>query len=94
MCGEGSFLASQCLAFCKALASQGQAFNFSLKIGSNFSFCLDSGQQGCQSCETRCYKEQDEPLCKEAAKAHCPPPYLLRLYLPCFPVPYQSFLTL
>ena len=42
MCGEGSSLAIQCLAFCQALASQGQAFNFSLKIGSNFSFCLDN----------------------------------------------------
>ena len=42
MCGEGSSLASQCLAFCQALASQGQAFNFSLKIGSNFSFYLDN----------------------------------------------------
>ena len=42
MCGEGSSLASQCLAFCQALASQGQAFNFSFKIGFNFSFCLDT----------------------------------------------------
>ena len=42
MCGEGSSLASQCLAFCQALASQGKAFNFSLNIDSKFSFSLDN----------------------------------------------------
>ena len=35
-------LASKCMEFCQALASQGQAFNFSLAIGSSFSFSLDS----------------------------------------------------
>ena len=42
MCGEGSSLASQCLAFCQALASQGKAFNISLNINSKFSFSLDN----------------------------------------------------
>ena len=37
-----SSLASQCLALCQTLTSQGKAFNFSLNIGSTFSFCLDT----------------------------------------------------
>ena len=40
--GEDSSLASQCLAFCQALASQGKALSFSLKIDSTFSFNLDT----------------------------------------------------
>jgi hypothetical protein len=39
---EDSSLTTQCLDFCQALASQGKDFNFSLKIGSNFSFSLDT----------------------------------------------------
>ena len=35
-------LASKCLDFCQALSSQGVAFNFSLSIGSTFSFSLDT----------------------------------------------------
>ena len=35
-------LATKCLDFCQALTSQGVAFNFSLAIGSTFSFSLDS----------------------------------------------------
>ena len=42
MCEEESSLTSQCLAFCQALASQGKAFTFSLKINSTFSFSLDT----------------------------------------------------
>ena len=37
-----SSLATQCLALCQSLASQGMAFNFSLAIGSTFSFSLDT----------------------------------------------------
>ena len=37
-----SSLAAQCLDFCKALTSQGKAFQFSLNIGSTFSFTLDT----------------------------------------------------
>ena len=42
--GEDSSLASQCLALCKKLVSQGKAFTFSLKINSNstLSFSLDN----------------------------------------------------
>ena len=39
--GEDS-MASKCLAFCQALVSQGQVFNFSLSIGSDFTFSLDT----------------------------------------------------
>ena len=37
-----SSLASKCMDFCQALASQGQAFNLSIVIGPNFSFSLDT----------------------------------------------------
>ena len=37
-----STLVSQCMDFCQALASQGQVINFSLAIGSTFSFSLDT----------------------------------------------------
>ena len=39
---DNSSLASQCLALCQALASQGQEFTFSVNIGSSFSFSLDT----------------------------------------------------
>ena len=43
ICGEdSSSLASKCMAFCQALASQGQVFTFSLSTGPNFSFSLDT----------------------------------------------------
>ena len=37
-----STLVSKCMAFCQALAIQGQAFNFSLSIGPTFNFSLDT----------------------------------------------------
>ena len=40
--GADSSLASQCLAFCQALASHGKDFSFSLTINSIFSFSLDT----------------------------------------------------
>ena len=40
--GEESPLANKCFDFCKVLASQGMAFSFSLTLGSNFSFSLDT----------------------------------------------------
>ena len=39
---EKDSLASKCMAFCQALASQGQAFNFSLSVGPDFTFALDT----------------------------------------------------
>ena len=35
-------LATKCLDFCQILSSQGLAFKFSLTVGSNFSFTLDT----------------------------------------------------
>ena len=35
-------LASKCMDFCTALASQGQTFHFSLNMGPTFSFSLDT----------------------------------------------------
>ena len=40
-----SSLASKCLDFCQMLTSQGKAFNFSLSIGSAFSFSLDTREK-------------------------------------------------
>ena len=41
-CDVETSLASKCMDFCQALARQGQAFSFSLAIGPNFSFSLDT----------------------------------------------------
>ena len=37
-----SSMATQCLAFCQALTSQGMAFKISLTVGKSFSFIMDS----------------------------------------------------
>ena len=42
---ESASLASQCLALCQTLASQGQSFTFSLSIGSTFNFSLANNIQ-------------------------------------------------
>ena len=46
MCENNSDLASQCMAFCQALASKGQTFSFTLNVGSSFSFSLDTREDG------------------------------------------------
>ena len=38
----GATLLSKCLDFCQALSSQGQVFNFSVAIGPDFTFSLDT----------------------------------------------------
>ena len=48
-----SSLAFKCMAFCQALASQGQAFSFSLSIGQDFSFSLDSKSKASRYPETK-----------------------------------------
>ena len=50
---EDSSLASKCMAFCQALASQGQHFNFSISIGSDFSFSLDTRSKAVTSQGTK-----------------------------------------
>ena len=42
---DNSSMASQCMAFCQTLASQGKAFTFTLKIGETFSFSLDTKEK-------------------------------------------------
>ena len=42
-------MASKCLAFCQTLVSQGQVFNFSLSIGSNFTFSMDTRSKASES---------------------------------------------
>ena len=44
-----SSLAIKCLDLCQALTGQGLAFNFSLTIGSSFSFSLDARDKGLAS---------------------------------------------
>ena len=51
---EDSPLVSKCMDFCRALTNQGEAFNFSLSIGSNFSFSLDTrSEEGKKSLRTK-----------------------------------------
>jgi uncharacterized C2H2 Zn-finger protein len=42
---NGASLTTQCLAFCQALASHGQAFTLALTIGSTFTFSLDTKEK-------------------------------------------------
>ena len=42
---DSASLASQCLALCQTLASQGHSFTFSLSIGSNFNFSMTTSLQ-------------------------------------------------
>ena len=46
---EDAFLASQCLDFCQMLAGKSSSFSFSLKIGTNFSFSLDTRGEAASS---------------------------------------------
>ena len=46
---DNSNLASQCMAFCQALASKGQIFSFTVKVGSSFAFSLDTRGNGTSS---------------------------------------------
>ena len=39
---ENSNLATQCMAFCQALASKGRTFSFAINVGSSFTFSLDT----------------------------------------------------
>ena len=53
MTEEDSSLASKCMEFCQALASQGQSFKFSISIGSDFSFSLDTRSKATTSQGTK-----------------------------------------
>ena len=57
--GEGdSSLATQCMAFCQALTGQGKVIQFSLNIGSTFSFTLDTR---CKEILDSSPKKKDSP---------------------------------
>ena len=43
--GGDSTLATKCMEFCNALASQGLAFSFTLSVGPDFSFSLDARER-------------------------------------------------
>ena len=59
---EDAFLASQCLDFCQLLAGKSLSFSFSLKIGTNFSFSLDTRgeaeEENPVNLETQCQEKR------------------------------------
>ena len=63
-----SSLATQCLALCQSLASQGMAFNFSLSIGSTFSFSLDTRSKEKNSLGTKKKKQSPSTLRRNARR--------------------------
>ena len=79
MSEDNSDLASQCMAFCQALASKGQTFSFSLNVGPSFTFSLDTRGNG----STTLSKKRKTPSTQRRnsrrraeflAKKHGPPP--------------------
>ena len=79
MSEDNSDLASQCMAFCQALASKGQTFSFTLNVGSSFSFSLDTREDD----STTLSKKRKSPSTQRRnsrrraeflAKKHGPPP--------------------
>ena len=61
-------LASKYLDLCQMLASQGQAFTFSLTIGSTFNFSLSTGSQDTPAPPAKAVKNKKSPSkkrCKE-----------------------------
>ena len=55
---DDSSLATQCMAFCQALTGQGKVIQFSLNIGSTFSFTLDTR---CKEILDSSPKKKDSP---------------------------------
>ena len=79
MSEDNSDLASQCMAFCQALASKGQTFSFTLNVGPSFTFSLDTRGNG----STTLSKKRKSPSTQRRnsrrraeflAKKHGPPP--------------------
>ena len=58
---ESSSLASKCLDLCQTLASQGQAFTFSLTIGSTFNFSMSTGSQDTPALPAKAVKNKKSP---------------------------------
>ena len=63
-----STLASRCMDFCQALASQGQAFSFSLAIGPNFSFSLDTRSKAVKEATGTATKKKSPSTLRRNAK--------------------------
>ena len=57
---DSSSLASKCLDLCQTLASQGQAFIFSLIIGSTFNFSMTTGSQDTPAPAAKVVKKKKE----------------------------------
>ena len=64
---ENTSLVAKCMEFCQALASQGQAFNFSLAIGPDFSFSLDTARSKVMK-ESRTKKKASPSTLRRNAK--------------------------
>ena len=65
---SNSSLVSKCLAFCQTLTSQGQAISFSLEIGPDFSFSLDTRSKERNSLETKKKKQSPSTLRRNARR--------------------------
>ena len=63
-----STLASKCMDFCHALASQGQAFSFSLAVGLNFSFSLDTRSKAVKEATRTATKKKSPSTLRRNAK--------------------------
>ena len=64
---ENTSLVAKCMEFCQVLASQGQAFNFSLAIGPDFSFSLDTARSKVMK-ESRTKKKASPSTLRRNAK--------------------------
>ena len=65
---EDAFLASQCLDFCQVLAGKSLSFSFSLKIGTNFSFSLDTRGEATLSSAKKKKKQTPSTLRRNARR--------------------------
>ena len=81
---EKSDLASQCMAFCQALASKGQIFSFTLNVGSSFAFSLDTRENGSSTLsKTRCHS----PWCPRKRRRRSQLWGWSWRFAPCWPAP-------
>ena len=65
-------LASKCIGLCHALASQNKSFSFSLTVGSNFSFSLDTRELVSDTQTKKAKKKKPSPspstICRSARR--------------------------
>ena len=67
--GEDTPLANKCFDFCKALASQGMTFSFSLTLGSNFSVSLQTREMAPHSvCKDKAWKKKSPSTIRRNAR--------------------------